>query len=80
MFSAVCSTGKGVLTLISVPLRVRGGSVSARDAGADYSGFRAGFRVGERFHNSLAPAGDEQGAFFLMKKALCGSGCEGRQL
>ena len=38
----VCSHSRGMLTLFSVPLNVRSGSVSVRKAGAVFLGFRTG--------------------------------------
>ena len=66
-----------MLTLISMPVRVRGGSVSARDAGTVNFGFPESVSGWvKRFHNLCALAGVEQGAFFLRKKALSCSGFE----
>ena len=58
---SVCSGDGGVLTLISVPLNVRSGSVSVRKVGTVYLGFRAGmgwFPVEKGWRSSAGRASD----------------------
>ena len=58
----VCSGGRGVLTLISVPLRVRSGSVSVCAAGTAF-GFPDCFRGGIRV--------DRAGVAQLVEHLIC---------